>query len=172
MTTPKTTTPVRSSELFMPRFVKAMSKVEAALMELEIVCQDEALKRETRAIREAYTQRRSALGQLTAKRHNAEVSRGPLDGPTTEPAELSYEDWLESLALGCNCEDGPCGGCMQGSICDSYSNHNWECAIMEIELATIASNRLKNKLSARVTIGHLEKAANALRSECNRYGNY
>jgi hypothetical protein len=61
--------------IVVPRFVKAMSAVEAALMELEIVCPDEALKRETRSIREAYTQRRSALGQLMAKRHNDQAER-------------------------------------------------------------------------------------------------
>lgn len=52
-------------------FHDAMLKVEAALKELEAVCEDEALKRETRSIREAYQQRRTALEQLKAKCHNA-----------------------------------------------------------------------------------------------------
>ncbi len=79
--------PVRCIELVVPRFVKAMSRVEAALMELELACPDEALKRETRSIREAYTQRRSALGQLMAKRHNAALC-DPAHGDAGKPKTL------------------------------------------------------------------------------------
>lgn len=46
---------------------------------------------------------------------------GP-SGSATEPAEPSYQAWLDSLALGCNCDDGPCAGCQQGALCDCSTN--------------------------------------------------
>ena len=49
---------------------------------------------------------------------------GSADG--VEPAEPSYQAWLDSLAAGCDCDDGPCAGCQQGSICDSRPNDRTE----------------------------------------------
>lgn len=40
------------------------------------------------------------------------------------PAEPSYEAWLDSLALGCECDDGPCAGCQQGGVCDCEATND------------------------------------------------
>jgi hypothetical protein len=62
----------------------------------------------------------AAINAWLAWTHNT-----PSSAPTcsaTEPAEPSYAAWLESLAIGCNCEDGPCSGCQQGAMCECSPN--------------------------------------------------